>query len=342
MGFTQKEILEALKESGRDQWNLRQMTALRTEGFLPPLRRRKQPGTNKPEYTWEEEDIDQIADVYDWWSYCDGDRKILALALWLDGYELPLEMLRGIYLPLIDTFLQHLTHGETDPDDILDEVSKIVVVWMRKLKFMPGLTDQRKKMVAEQNMSIEQMEILTEAVLSALAVPDQVLAPENLYSSLSGTGKLSNDTQDDDFLDRAQDITEILHDIFTLPHLRETVETATPELWYRAREDYFFICKVLRMIEKRSTSDGGSSLPDDFLLNMKIRGAVWLITPLLSTRYRGYGQSIDMAFEGINKMLADPAVLESIRNRQRAKDAIETDIEDKEKPEIALSRETVQ
>ena len=80
MGFTQKEILAALEESGRNNWNLRQMTALRKESFLPPLRRKTQPGTNKPLYVWDETDLEQIADVYDWWSYCDGDRATLALS----------------------------------------------------------------------------------------------------------------------------------------------------------------------------------------------------------------------------------------------------------------------
>ncbi len=31
MGFTQREILAALEESGRNDWNLRQITALRKE-----------------------------------------------------------------------------------------------------------------------------------------------------------------------------------------------------------------------------------------------------------------------------------------------------------------------
>jgi len=65
MGFTQREILVALEESGRNDWTLRQMTALRKEGFLPPLRRETQPGTNRPRYVWDETDIEQIVDAYD-------------------------------------------------------------------------------------------------------------------------------------------------------------------------------------------------------------------------------------------------------------------------------------
>jgi len=66
-----------LQESGRKGWMLHQMTALREERFLPPLRRQTQQGTNKPLYVWNEKDIDQIVEVYDWWSYCDGNRAAL-------------------------------------------------------------------------------------------------------------------------------------------------------------------------------------------------------------------------------------------------------------------------
>ncbi len=128
MQFTQKETLVLLEKSQRRDWTIRQMTALREEGFLPPLRRKTQQGTNKPLYVWGEEDIDQIVDVYDWWSYCGGDHATLALALWLQGYEIPLDLLRRLYTRTIDAYLQQLTRGKTDPDDILDEVSKVVVV----------------------------------------------------------------------------------------------------------------------------------------------------------------------------------------------------------------------
>lgn len=341
MGFTQKEVLEGLEESGRTNWNLRQMIALRNEGYLPPLRRETQPGTNKPLYVWDETDIDQIVDVYDWWSYCDGDRATLSLALWLDGYELPLDFLHRIYIPIIEAYLQMLTHGKTDPDDILDEVSKIVVVWMRKLKYTPGLADQRKKMTTEQNMSLEQMEMLTETVLNALAVPDQEVATEGIHSSLLDATEPQDDStdypEDEDFLAQSQNIAAILRDIFTLPHLREAIITATPEQWQQARKDYSSFCHVLSVIVERMPGKGEESFPEYFLMNMKINGAVWLIVPLLSTRYRGYGQWIDMAFEKIHEFLADPAVQERILNKHLARRTIEADVQDKEKPEISIS-----
>ena len=70
-------MLTMLQESGRKGWTLHQMTALREERILPPLRRQTQQGTNKPLYVWNEKDIDQIVEVYDWWSYCGGNRAAL-------------------------------------------------------------------------------------------------------------------------------------------------------------------------------------------------------------------------------------------------------------------------
>lgn len=332
MGFTQKEVLEGLEESGRTNWNLRQMTALRKEGYLPPLRRETQPGTNKPLYVWDETDIQQIADAYDWWSYYDGDRATLALALWLKGYEIPLDVLRHTYITIIEVYIQMLTRGKTDPDDIFDEVSKVVVVWMRKMKYTPGLTDQRKKMRTEQNVSLEQIELLVETVLSALAVPDQEVANENIYSSLLGAREsqdASIDYTEDDFFIRAEDVAAIMRNILALPHLHEAIITASPEQWQQARKDYSSFCHILSVIADRMPGKGEESFPEGFLMNMKIKGAVSLIAPLLSTRFRGYGQEIDIAFEKIYEFLADPIIQERILNKHLARRTIEADVEAK-------------
>jgi hypothetical protein len=215
MPFTQKEMLTLLKESGREGWTLRQMIALREEGFLPPLRRQTQQGTNKPLYVWDEKDIDQIVEVYDWWSYSDGDRATLALALWLQGYEVRLDLLRRLYIRAIEAYLQQLTHGKTDPDDILDEVSKIVVVWIRKLKYNPKPAAQRKK------TGVEQMELMIETILGALAVPDQEPTAETLRSSLLGVGESLHastdyEEEDEESFATPQRVAAILQDILTL------------------------------------------------------------------------------------------------------------------------------
>ncbi len=341
MEFTQKEILEALEDSNREQWNLRQMAALRKKAFLPPLRRKTQQGTNKPLYVWDETDLNQIVDVYDWWDYCDGDRVTLTLILWLQGYDIPLDPLRSLYIDAVEMYLQHLTQGNTDPDDILDKVSEVVVKWMRKMRYTPGLADQRKKMETKQNFSMAQMELFTESVLSALVVPDETLDTKDLHSFPSDTSASQNasadDTQDDDFFIPAEDVAVILRDILALPHLLEAIRTATSEQWQQARKDYLSFCNVLRVIEERRPKEEGKSLPEEFLLELKIMGAIWLTVPLLSTRYRGYGQWIDMAFVKFHEMLADPEVQERILNRHKARRAIEVAVEDREKPELSIS-----
>ncbi len=334
MEFTQQEVLAMLEESGRTNWNIRQMTKLRSEGFLPKLTSKRKPGTNKPLNVWNEPDLNQIVDVYDWWDYCDGDRATLTLTLWLQGYNIPLDPLRKLYIDTLEMYLQRLTLGNTDPDDILDKVSEVVVKWMRKMKFTPGLSDQRKKMEMEQNFSMEQMEMYTEAMLSALVVPNEELDTKNIYSfpfdTSASQNALADDTQDDDFFIPGEYVAVILRDILTLPHLLEAIRTVTPEQWQQARKDYLSFCDVLKATEEIRTKEGGLSLPEEFLLKLKIMGAVWLIVPLLSTRYHGYGQWIDMAFEKIHERLADPATQEQILNRHRIRKTVDEATQDKE------------
>jgi len=337
MPFTQKEMLTLLKESGREGWTLRQMIALREEGFLPPLRRQTQQGTNKPLYVWDEKDIDQIVEVYDWWSYCDGDRATLALALWLQGYEVRLDLLRRLYIRAIEAYLQQLTHGKTDPDDILDEVSKIVVVWIRKLKYNPKLAAQRKK------TSVEQMELMIETILGALAVPDQEPTAETLRSSLLGVGESLHastdyEEEDEESFATPQRVTAILQDILTLPNLREVVKTATPEQWKQAREDYLSLCQLFSELGEFMASIGLPSFPEWFFTNWTLKGAYWLIVPFLSARCRGYGQWIDMAFEKIHEVLTNPSIRAQMLNlnKERVRRTIEADVDDIEKSELPI------
>ena len=326
MQFTQKEMLVLLKESRREGWTLRQMTALREEGLLPPLRRQTQQGTNKPLYVWDEQDIEQIVEVYDWWSYCDGDRATLTLALWLRWYKVPLDLLRRLYVRVIEEYLQRLTHGKTDPDDILDEVSKIVVGWTRKLRYTPSLAAQRKQ------VSVEQMELVTETVLGALAVPDEEPTAETFRSFLLAAGEPLDASTDyeEEFFATPQRIAAILRDILTLPNLREVVKTATSEQWEQAREDYLFLYQLFSELGEFAASSSTPSLPDWFLTNLTLKGACLLIVPFLSARCRGYGQWIEMAFEEIHEELTDPSIRAQVLNlnKERARRTIEADVDD--------------
>ena len=336
MQLTQQETLDLLEKSGRDGWTLRLMTELRKGGWLPPLRRQTQPGTNKPLYVWDEEDIEQIVEVYDWWRYCDGDRATLTLALWLQGYEVPLDLLRRLYLGIIEGYLQRLTRGKTDPDDVLDEVSKIVVVLSRKLRYSPRLAAQRKK------LSIEQMELITETVLGALAVPSEELTAETFHSFLLAAGEPLDPSTDyeeefEEFFATPQHVAAVLQDILSLPNLREVVQTATPEQWEQAREDYLSLCQLCSEFWELAISAGTPSLPEALFTNWKLRGACWLMVPFLSTRCRGYGQWIDMAFAKIHEGLADPSIQAQVFSKEGAGRTIEAGTDDIEQPELSAT-----
>jgi hypothetical protein len=333
MGFIQKEVLSALEETGRDNWTSRQMTRLTSEGLLPKLIRTTQPGTNKPLYVWEETDLDQIVTIYDLLEYYGGSHEAVSLVLWLEGYGISLDLLRRTFLRPIENYLQRLTQGETDPDEIAFSVSSIALMLLNKLQFTPGLTTQRKK------INKEQMSLFTQILLDILS--DQEPDAKMLRSLfIENTDALSNPAEqiDDEFFERTQRGVEIMRDILALPRLREAIRTATPEQWQQVRKDYLSFCHMLRVIENRRTNAGGETLalPEEFLMGLKITGARWLTAPLLSARCRGYGQWIDAGFEKIHEFLADPEVQERILTRAKARGIIE-DVQDSEKPDLLIS-----
>jgi hypothetical protein len=333
MGFTQKEVLAALEESGRNNWNLRQMTKLTSEGLLPKLTRTTQPGTNKPLYVWDETDLDQIVTVYDLLEYYGGSHETVSLVIWLEGYGFSLNLLRRTFLRPVDGYLQRLTQGETDPDEISIAVSSIALMFLNKLQFTPGLAAQRKKFNAKE------MSLFTQILLDILS--DQEPDAKMLRSLFSkGNDALTNPTEqadDEEIFEQTQSVVEVIRDILALPHLREAICTATPEQWHQVRKDYLSICHVLSVIEERRPSNGEASFPEGFLMEMKIMGALWLTAPLLSARKQGYGRWIDMAFEKINELLADPALQERILKKHRTRRTTEANVEDKEKAELSIS-----
>lgn len=60
-GITQAELLNILGQ----RFTQRQLTELRSEGWLPPLQRRSRPGSNKPVYLWDESVVEQAKFLYD-------------------------------------------------------------------------------------------------------------------------------------------------------------------------------------------------------------------------------------------------------------------------------------
>lgn len=305
MQFTQKEALTLLKESGREGWTLRQMTALRTEGYLPPLRRLTKPGTNKPLYVWVEEDAEQICNVYDWWEQYQGDRATLTLRLWLHGYDVPIERLRCMYLDVIEGWIEQLTQGETDLDTILEAVIHATFALVQKYKYTPGpaITSQRKK------YSAEQMESIIEHVLSAVAVaPDLKLIDEAARSF-----HLLTDEKEEDLIEALNELfvtpehlSAVLRDILALPHLYEVVQEATIEQWKQARDDYVSLCQRIKELGDASGL-GDLTILHEFIDNMTMHGACWLIVPFISTRYHKYGRWIDLALKKMHEVFTDPS-----------------------------------
>lgn len=304
MYLTQEETLTELEKSGRKGWTPRQMTALRGEGFLPTLTR--QPGTTRN--VWSEKDLEQVVAVYDCWEECASNRVTLTLMLWLQGYKISLDRLREFYERTSNEYLQRLTHGETEQEAILDEISRTMLAFFGKLKYMPGFAAQRKK---ADNM--EQVEGVTEALLDALAVDDPERATEMLYSFLSNAeGAIEKMAKGEAFFEeelgeQPQRIAAILHDTLTLTHLHEAIQMATREQWDQARDDYLRLCQLCNMFGGILATYGPPvpTLPEWFIVRWKTLGALWLIAPFLSTRYWGYGQEFDTVFKKTYELITD-------------------------------------
>lgn len=314
MDYTQKEVLDALKESGRTGWRPRLMTSLREEGFLPLLKRRPQPGSNAARYAWDDDDLAQIADAYDWWEYYGGNREAMARALWLDGYDISLNLLRDPYLKAVDILQQKLTHGQTDLDDILDEISQSLVKWNQRFRYSPKLVAERKKLDAGQ------MQRFLEPMMVALAIPEQMESTaEIIQSFLSGTEDDDDAEEaeaDEEFLHKSHMVAAILRDILTVQNLREALETAIPDQWEQARDDFYEACELFSGFIHRTTRPELLEPLEEFAPAFKVVTAMWLIPPLLSARSRGHGHWIDKAFDWIRKALASPE-LEEIIQQQR-------------------------
>ena len=128
-----------------------------------------------------------------------------------------------------------------------------------------------------------------------------------------------------------------MRDIFTLPNLHEVVKIATLEQWEQVREDYLSLCQLCSEFGELATSAGTPPFPEILLTNLTIMGTRWLIAPLLSARYRGYGQWINMAFDKIHEGLTDPSFRTQVLDKQKARRTIETDVGYIEKPELSIS-----
>ena len=322
MEFTQQEMHDAMEEMGYKNWTLRQMATLRSKGYLPKLIPKRKPGTNKAMYVWTEAEIDHIFTVYSLFEEYPGNYDRVAIALWLKGYNIPPKLLRRTFLRPVEKYFQRLTKGETDVDEISIAVSSIALKFINTMRFTPSLVTQRKK------VSIEQMKLFTQILLDILSglEPDTEML-NSLFNS-----------DDEEFFVYAQQIIVVVRDILAFPQLREAINTASIEQWQKAREDFLSICNIFGIIEERRPrpKNDEDPFPEDFLMGLKIMGALWLTAPLLSMRYRGYGKWIDKAIEDIHEFLADPAIQEHILNKYKARRIIEADVQDGQKPELSI------
>jgi hypothetical protein len=303
-GITQDDLLTILEQSGRPNFTKRRLTQLTSEGFLPPLRRTSQAGSNKPVYVWEPEVIEQATDLYDLIEQ-GSSRHRLFLALWLGGYDVPFASILARWIQPIDTLLHNLTGGEPDPEDALDQISSSLVQYVEpKWRFSPRPDEVIRA------VGIDAWRELMEFFLDVLAVPTYELdetSSEGVRRTFQRINKIAQANADPE---ETLSWVLSLREIFTLPRYRDTLMNATVEEWTQARDDYLTLCHLLHQLAALFPRRNA-------LLTREMRQTLFLnwgsmLPPLLlAVRYTGYGDRINEALASLNEVLnvlSDPDV----------------------------------
>jgi hypothetical protein len=219
-GITQDEVLDALKRSGRPNFNKRLLTHFsnRAVGLLPALRRTSRPGSNKPVYVWNEDVIEQIVELYDLTERGCRDYHTRLLYLWLRGYQVPFQRVQQTILQFIEIQIQDLTQGEGDPEEALCQISTIVATrLLPKWKYSPRPENKIRR------IDLDTYTRRFESLLDLLLVP----------------------THEQDEFDAAQDWQRVFQEALSLPRLRDAAMNATMEEWQQARADYMRLSIII-------------------------------------------------------------------------------------------------
>src|SRR5713101_5850093 len=166
--MTQEDFLEVLYETQQIYSSPRQLTELRSKGWLPELQRRSSPGSKKPLYVWDEPAVEQALYLHDLLQVSRADHWV-RLALWLKGYQVDFAPIRQRWLNSIDAYLQTFTQGKSD--DPLDNINDVV--------YQPGgmkskweHTPTRHRPEPLRRLGVEKYAQWTELFWDALLVPD--------------------------------------------------------------------------------------------------------------------------------------------------------------------------
>ena len=309
-GITQDEVLDALKRSGRPNFNKRLLTHFsnRAIGLLPELRRTSRPGSNKPVYVWNEDVIEQIVELYDLAKRGCRDYRTRLLYLWLRGYQVPFQRVQQTILQFIEIQIQDLTQAEGDPEEALCQISTIVATrLLPKWKYSPRAENKIRR------IDLDTYTRRFESLLDLLLVPTHEpfeLDTEPFTFALSKFPAFNPKT--------AQHWLSVFQEVLSLPQLRDAAMNATMEEWQQARADYATlsdvvctICEPLTRLAPIHSWIATGTLVGllEILYAMAVKGAIFLLLPLLSLRQHGYGIWIDTAFTKAYEILCDQELI---------------------------------
>lgn len=297
--MTQHDFLEGLHQVLQIDSSRRQLTELRSKGWLPELHRRSCPGSKKPVYVWNEAEVEQALFLFDLLQVSHADHWI-RLALWLRGYTVDFAPVRQRWLDSIDAYLQAFTQGEADDplDNITDVVSRLESKWEH--------TPTRHRPHPLQQVGLGGYAQWTELFLDMFLVPglDIAIFAEllDLMQTMNGVG--GNTQWEEEFVEDAFPWVQLFQEMLAMPRLREVIEQATAEEWEQARVDYATLCQFARTVFAPVTQ----AQPNWIQLLFFVPSGFYLVPVALAIRSRGYGEWIDRAFAWMSEQLTNPAM----------------------------------
>ncbi len=292
MGVTSKEVIDSLKQSGRDRFTERQLTEFRSRQLLPKLQRFNQPESRKPLYLWDESVIAQAAYLHDLLQW-DRHYDRLYLPLWLEGYNISLRAVRRLVLRFIDRHLSQLTQGKTDAEEILDQVSMLIYE-----KLVPRWKYSPKKHEAIQSLGVETWAALVECIFDFLATPLYEPEPELLADLLLHIGGSQKESTLDILTDPVrfsrvvegyQALFRQLSPLFSIPQLKEVVEQATSEEWMQAQHYYRELRNAVDFVLAGFNAYILEPLPTVFYYQLTMDGALCMLPLFLTLIRHGHG-----------------------------------------------------
>lgn len=124
--MTPAEVIAELERRGYATTS-RRLIDWRQKGLLPPLVKHGRGQGRGWVYVWEDPLVVEQAIAVQELLWLHGHTEWLYLPLWCLGFTVPLNQVRPQLLTMVEAYLEHLTGGMTEPEDVSDRLSQLAI-----------------------------------------------------------------------------------------------------------------------------------------------------------------------------------------------------------------------